>query len=288
MRRNFAQILKDAKIDIKAEYQKLYGLLFDRSIQVSNTKRISAYDELSDYFIYFGFRGTCLSIDEFNDVYGFHFERDPKDFDIDYLVSLCEYTYNMLMGYQCTNGNGMGYGYMVAAPINIQFYVMQIQRVIEAIGYMQSNQDGFVIFVEKSPEAIAVAESELIPDKLSYKIIAYNHYAMKGNIEAKKAVLLQLASILEGKRDVLKAADGTLERNLFYLFNNLNIRHNNIDSNDSAKYKQYVAHMPQEEIEEWYDEIYRMCLLAFLQIEHFDRRNKLNTLKNNIENGNAN
>ena len=140
----------------------------------------------------------------------------------------------------------------------------------------------------RSPEAIAVAESEMIPDKLSYKIIAYNHYATKGNIEAKKAVLLQLASILEGKRDALKAADGALERNLFYLFNNLNIRHNNIDSNDSAKYKQYVAHMPQEEIEEWYDEIYRMCLLAFLQIEQFDRRNKLNTLKNNIENGNAN
>ena len=50
MRRNFAQILKEAKIDIKSEYQKLYGMLYDRSIQVSNTKRISAYDELSDYF----------------------------------------------------------------------------------------------------------------------------------------------------------------------------------------------------------------------------------------------
>ena len=61
MRRNFAQILKDAKIDIKTEYQKLYGMLYDRSIQVSNTKRISTYDELSDYFIGFYFRGTCLS-----------------------------------------------------------------------------------------------------------------------------------------------------------------------------------------------------------------------------------
>ena len=55
MRRNFAQILKEAKIDIKSEYQKLYGMLYDRSIQVSNTKRISAYDELSDYFLGFYF-----------------------------------------------------------------------------------------------------------------------------------------------------------------------------------------------------------------------------------------
>lgn len=39
MRRNFVQILQDAKIDIKLEYLKLYGLLFDRSIQISNTNR---------------------------------------------------------------------------------------------------------------------------------------------------------------------------------------------------------------------------------------------------------
>ena len=66
MRRNFAQILKDAKIDVKVEYQKLYGMLYDRSIQVSNTSWISAYDEFSTYFIAFHFRGTCLSLDEFH------------------------------------------------------------------------------------------------------------------------------------------------------------------------------------------------------------------------------
>ena len=67
MRRNFAQILKDARIDIKKEYQKLYGMLYDRTIQVSNSNRISAYDELSERFIGLYFRGTCLSIDEFSD-----------------------------------------------------------------------------------------------------------------------------------------------------------------------------------------------------------------------------
>ena len=131
MRRNFAQILKEAKIDFKSEYQKLYGLLFDRSIQVSNTNRISAYDELSERFIGFHFRGTCLSIDEFNDLYEFHFEREPADFSIDNLISLCEYIYNMLMGYQATQ---VSFGWnMPAAPvlINVQFYLQQIGQVIE-------------------------------------------------------------------------------------------------------------------------------------------------------------
>ena len=97
MCRNFAQILKDAQIDIKMEYQKLYGMLYDRSIQISNMNRISAYDELSERFIDFYFRGTCLSIDEFNKMHGFHFEKEPSDFNIDHLESMCEYIYNMLM-----------------------------------------------------------------------------------------------------------------------------------------------------------------------------------------------
>ena len=122
MRRNFAQILKEAKIDIKSEYQKLYSMLYDRSIQVSNTKRISAYDELSDYFLGFYFRGTCLSIEEFNDIHGFHFEKDPEPFHIDNLILICEYIENMFIGYQnaqCTSG--IGYLPMPQPAINDQF-----------------------------------------------------------------------------------------------------------------------------------------------------------------------
>ena len=280
MRRNFAQILKGAKVDIKAEYQKLYGMLYDRSIQVSNANRISAYDELSERFIGFYFRGTCLSIDEFNDLYEFHFEKDPADFSIDNLISLCEYIYNMLMGYQTTQ---LSFGYNGPTFINVQFYLNQICQVIEKIGYMQTMEDNFTIFVEKSPVAIAVAESPLVPENLSYRLISYNHYAMKGNLDAKKSVLQQLASILEAQRKNLKQADKVLEDNLFYAFNNLNIRHNNIDPDVKGKYKPYVAQMPADELEKWYDETYQMCLLAFLQIENLDRKAEFDSLKVAIE-----
>lgn len=284
MRRNFAQILKDAKVDIKMEYQKLYGMLYDRSIQISNMNRISAYDELSERFIDFYFRGTCLSIEEFNNTHGFHFEKDPDDFNIDHLISLCEYMYNMLMAYQGVQGS-TGYGYMSAipAPINVQFYVMQINQVIERIGYMYACEDGITIFVEKCPAAIAVAESELIPENLSYKLISYSHYAKKGNLDDKKDTLLQLASILEGKRMNLKQVDKVLESNLFYIFNNLNIRHNNIDPEDQGKYRTYVAQMSIEDLEKWYDETYQMCLLAFLQLENIDRKVEFDQLKRAIE-----
>lgn len=285
MRRNFAQILKDAKIDIKSEYQKLYGLLYDRSIQVSNTNRIFVYDELSERFVYFHFRGTCLSIDEFNDMHEIRFERDPIDFNIDQLISLCEYIYNMLVAYQMAQ-NPLGYGVspIISAPINIQFLMSQIDQVVEQIGYIHVNENRVTIFVEKDSAAIAVAESELIPDTLSYKLISYSHYTMKGDLEGKKATLQQLAAVLEAKRDELKQVDRTFTSDLFYIFNNLNIRHNNVDSEFARNYKSYVANMPENELEGWYDETYQMCLLAFLQLEHSSRKVEFDKLKAAIEN----
>ena len=41
-------------------------MLFDRTIVVSNSNRVSAYDELSECFLSFPFRGTSLSLEEFN------------------------------------------------------------------------------------------------------------------------------------------------------------------------------------------------------------------------------
>ena len=284
MRRNFAQILKEAKIDIKSEYQKLYGMLYDRSIQVSNTKRISAYDELSDYFLGFYFRGTCLSIEEFNDVNGFHFEKEPEPFSIDNLILLCEYIENMLMGYQSAQcASGVGYLPMPQPAINVQFYLMQIAQVIEKIGYMPINQDGFVIYAEKSPAAISVAESEQIPKEISYKMISYNHHSMRGNLQEKKNTILKLAELLEAKRTELAKVDSRFCSDIFYLFNNLNIRHNNVDPSINGKFKQAVADMPPEELEHWYDETYQMFLLAFLRLEQADRKIEFDKLKSVIE-----
>lgn len=225
-----------------------------------------------------------LSLEEFNELNDFHFEKEPTNFKIDELILLCEYMENLLIAYQYIPLNfPYGYGNMRPQFINVQFYLQQIGQVIERIGYMQATQNGFTIFVEKSPAAIAVAESDLVPKELSYRIISYNHYSMKGQLEAKKSALVQLASLLEPKRGSLKKADKTLESDLFYLFNNLNIRHNNVDPADSAKYKPFIVQMKQEELEHWYDETYQMCLLAFLQLEQTERKIEFDRLKTAIE-----
>ena len=189
MRKNFADVPKEEHIDIKEEYQKLYDMLFGKNLQVSGQKKISMHDEIGRAFPYFYFRGTCMSIEEFDKKKGFEFTRDPGNFSIDSLIVVCEYIYNMLNTYQRIVS--------MSSIINVQFCLTQVYAVIEAVGYMYSLKNNLVIFVQKSPVAISVAE--LMPEGLSYKVIAYNHYSMKGNLAEKKSILLLFSNMLEPK-----------------------------------------------------------------------------------------
>lgn len=148
MRRNFAQVLKEGKVDLKKEYSKLYDLFYGKDPRDGK----SLADLISLNFEGFYFRGTCLDLGEFDEVHGFRFEEQPKIFDIDYLVSFCEYIYNFVLHFE---------DHYFFGQINKSFYLQQINKVIETIGYIQCSEDGFTIFVPKDNAAIAVSESEL-------------------------------------------------------------------------------------------------------------------------------
>lgn len=96
MRKNFADILKSAKINIKKEYEQLYELLYDKDFDSDYGEKTSLYDEFSEYFINVWFRGTSLSLEDFDEQYGFDFEKYPQSFNIDYLINFCEYFYNLI------------------------------------------------------------------------------------------------------------------------------------------------------------------------------------------------
>lgn len=273
MRKNFAEVLKSGKVDIMREYSRLYDLLYGISDKNSYNPT-SLYENINDNFYRMWFRGTAITLEQFDEENGFSFEEHPKNFNIDYFVLFCEYFYNITRGYMLLDNLNLIY---------LQFIIKQIDKVIAAIGYMPTTQDGFTVFVEQSQSAVAV--SEILEDKdLSYKTIYYNHHSMQGDIEGKKEILLKYASILEPKEKMLNSINPSLKKDLFYLFNNLNIRHNNIDCADKGNYKRYVSEMKPQQIEKWYDETYQMCLLAFLEIEQCERKKKFDVLKESIEN----
>lgn len=200
VRRNFAQVLRAGKVDPQKEYSKLYSLFYNKDSRDGK----SLADLISMNFKGFDFRGTCLTLDEFDEEHGFNFAEQPQDFDIDYLVSFCEYIYNLLLLY------------------------------------------------------------------------------LEDNLEQKKQTLLIFADLLEPKRNDLESVDRQFTSDLFYAFNNFNIRHNNVDST-GKKYKKPIADLKKAQLEQWYDEIYQMCLLAFMRLEHIDRKKKFDVLKTQIE-----
>ncbi len=276
MRRNFAQILANSSVDISKEYDKLFDALFCCQYQGFDDT-CSMYELFNNQFSRLSFRDTCLSLGEFDQKFGFEFPDAIGADDIDTLVSFCEYFYNLLVEYN-PQFNPRS---LLGISVDSYLYRTQIDRVMENIGYMRSKMNGLIIYVERSAQAIGVAESNLIPEDLSYTVISYNHHSMKGNLQEKKNTLIQLADLLEPKRKDLDKVDKEFSSDLFFLFNNLNLRHNNIDPNGKS-YKKVVAEMASDQLEKWYDETYQMCLLAFMQLEHTERKKELDTLKNQI------
>ena len=272
----FSQVLKNAAIDYHREYDRLYGMFCLQKIQAGTGNTTTT---LKDYcavnFVNLPFRGTCVSLDDFDDFYGYHFEKVPSGFDINYLISFCEYSYNLAIYSQ-----GLGLGLtIINAGQPMQFYIQQVMKVIESIGYMANSQDGITDFVPRDQAAISV--SEIIDTSLSYKVIEYNHHSMKGDLERKKATLFALSDKLEPQRPALKQTNSSLESDLFFLLNSMSIRHNNSD-NAGKNYIPFVAALNEDEIEKWYDDVYQMCLLAFLELDHVERKNRVKQLKKDI------
>ena len=219
----------------------------------------------SAFFKQLPLHGRCISLDDFDSSNNIHFEKTPKDFDINYLIDFCEYSYN-IANYEIPKIFGC----------STKNYLEQVEKVIEAVGYMAIQKDEVTDFVPKNQVVISVAE--IVDPSLSHKVIEYNHHSMKGDLERKRAVLLVFADKLEAMRPKLQENKSAVESDLFYLFNNINIRHNNLDKN-GKNYKEFVANMSDNELENWYDETYQMCLLAFLELEHLERKSRIKELK---------
>jgi len=272
----FSQVLKNAKLDIRREYDRLYDLFFLKNIYEGMNCIITLRSICDKHFQEIPFAGTCVSLNDFDVSHKFIFREFPRDFDLNYLICFCEYSYNLVYHVDLISRGDQ----TIAMQVAIQFYLRQIEKVVEKIGYMANKQDNFTDFVPKDPAAISVAEILNDPD-LSYKAIEYNHHSMKGDLERKKTILVALGLKLESQRDKMEKANEPLKKDIFGLLNNLNLRHNNTDP--GSYYKPYVANLKEEELEQWYDDLYQMILLAFLELDHLDRKGRIEQLNENLK-----
>ena len=63
------------------------------------------------------------------------------------------------------------------------------------------------------------------------------------------------------------------------MVNSMNVRHNNCGAADMKKYNAKFVTLTSQEQEDWYDEIYQECLMAFLMLEQANREKRIAAFK---------
>lgn len=71
---------------------------------------------------------------------------------------------------------------------------------------------------------------------------------------------------LEPRRKELNNADAKLEKSIFFLLNNMNLRHNNREKG-SKSFNKKVAAMRNSTLEKWYDKTYQLMLTAYMILD---------------------
>ena len=119
------------------------------------------------------------------------------------------------------------------------------------------------IIVEKNQAATMAAQ--LITDtNVAFDLIEYNHFAIKGHLAEKKAILISIAGYIEpmlNSKVLSSAGYKQLESDVRFVFNNFHIRHNN---KEGSKANDYIATISNKELEEWYDKAYELALSVII------------------------
>lgn len=276
MRRgHFSEIIKNTELDIKAEYNRLFDMFYlEKPFTDGVFDEYSLCDYIDKTFLSFPFRGTCVSLEDFDRTHSFIFEQQPRDFDIDYLINFCEYSYNLTMYLQV--GQPYDFIYLLDNRDFINKYLQQVNEVINKLRYRIINEGGLNKFV---PNSIFVEEAVNVSDKsIEERLYEYNHFSYKGDLAKKKDTLLAIYDKMTANESELKSINKELSNNLAFAFNNLNLRHNNVD-NTSKDFQEATSEMSEEEMEKWYDDIYQLCLLAIIEVGNIQRKKELKDLQ---------
>lgn len=285
MRKNIFEILKD-NTNLSNDTTRLVEMFKYEDLLYSNHEDYNLIDFVDEYcFDDWKMREHCVDSNDFLKTVDFAFYAKDAKFNLESHFVLIEIIYNFWkLANDKLNEDSKIYQWFG------NFY--HLGEVMDAIleKYNHTiyidNENECLLVVEDKSEVSAVIE--ILPDSnLALDVIKYNHHSLKGEIDLKKSILLRLGSELEAKRKELKKIDNKLIDDIFFLLNKLNIRHNNASKEHISNYVECVANMKTSELEEWYDELYQMILLAFLLLDNKNREVNIRKLKDKILNINS-
>ena len=286
MRKSIFDLVAD-KLDMEGDTYRLVTMADTEKTLCINRNTYYTVFKFVDEFCFRDWecRSRYMNVDDFLEALDFgELVKDAK-WDIEAHLTLIELIYNFwnLAHNMFDDKDFKGNLQWCGNFYHIKDVMDEILEEYNQVVYSNEDKDYFIV-VENKAEVTAAAE--IMPtDALSFDVIKYNHRSLKGEVDAKRAILVSLGAELEPKRKGLQGINKQLSEDIFFMLNNMNVRHNNCVASDLGKYKEYVSKMTPEQLEEWYDELYQMMLLAFLLLDNVERSAKACELKANVTGG---
>ena len=282
MRKSIFDIVAE-NMDMESEANRLVTMSSEECVLVVNTYTDETLFNYIDAYCFkeWEHRGHFVDVDDFLEALRYDDLKEDATHNVDALLTLIELIYNFWELYR-KQFHDTKKGYKLEWCGNYYHLKDVMDDVLSQynhVAYINEDQECVLIIEDKS-EVTAAAEIMPTP-ALAVDVVRYNHRTLRGEIELKKKILLAMGAELEAKRKKLHTINTTLENDIFFMLNNLNIRHNNKSKGDK-NYKEYVAKMRKDRLEKWYDELYQMLLLAFLLMDNIERVEKVKGLKEKI------
>lgn len=271
VRRNFFEVLSNLEIDPVIEMAKIEKL-FSKKAFVHAGNNTTLYKLIDNYrFLEWHYRGSCLSMQDLRLVCNIPSSEDMLNCSIDCSIEdmflYFEFILNMLD--------------LLGTISNLPYIKELINRIEHNINFLC---DKYNLKVKKIEDQIWIVENsekvsalcEINP-RLAPKLLEYSRFSLKGDIKKKQEILSSLALKYEGiKSELRNASQANLVNDIDTLLNNLNIRHNN---NEGEHKKEIVCQMDDAQIEEWYDRIFDLILLAFMYNDYASYKSQIKKLR---------
>ena len=283
-RNSIFDIVSDS-MNIKNETERIIKIFEEEQTLMVRSNKYTILEYVDKYaFADWKWRGHCLDVDDFlNSMQYQHIVSSAKYYNVEPFLILIELVYNF-WNLACSN--------LMTDDTSLRwfgnFFLLHkiLDDNLQQFNHKAYFDDKRILIIEDKLEVTAVAE--VVNENLAKDVIRYNHHSLRGDIETKKAILLAFGSELEPMRKELEKLNKQVSEDIFFALNNLNLRHNNCNSQDQSKYKEHVAKMNESELEQWYDEIYQLMLLAILLLDNMERTSKIKDLKQQIAGGSKN
>jgi len=275
-----------AHFDISTELNRIEHLLeAEDVIRTSPRDSYTVYEYVEKFcFDNWKNRGRCLNLEDFLEVVEYSALWQSALHDFKDLLLLLEIVYNF---WYMVHTDGRVYSPYQGNTNYLTVFNRLKQSLDELLAHYNYKGEYFPEFeqlIVTEDCAAATAAAEIVDVSIGRIILKYNHFMLKGDLEAKKIILKQLGNDLEPKRADLEVVDKQLANDIFFMLNNMNLRHNNCVPG-TPKYKVTVDALDDVSMEEWYDELYQMILLAYLKLDHEGRKPKINHLKECVTGG---